>query len=93
MKEPYQIIHIQIISEKGTELASRGNQYLFRVAPGVNKIEIKAAVEKIYNVNVTSVKVMNRPGKIKRRGMHFGRTAGSRRAVVRLKEGDSISLT
>ena len=93
MKEPQQIIHSQIISEKGTELAGRSNQYLFRVARDANKIEIKAAVENLYQVNVTSVKVMNRPGKIKRRGMHHGRTAGSRRAVVRLKEGDSINLT
>jgi large subunit ribosomal protein L23 len=93
MKDPHKVILSQVISEKGTDLAARNNQYLFRVAPEVNKIEIKQAVESIYNVNVQSVQVINRPGKPKRRGYHVGRTSGYRRAVVRLKAGESISLT
>lgn len=93
MKDPHKVILSQVISEKGTDLAARNNQYLFRVAPEVNKIEIKKAVESIYNVNVQSVQVINRPGKTRRRGYHTGRTSGYRRAVVRLKTGESISLT
>ena len=76
----------------GTALANASNQYLFRVANDANKIEIGQAVEKIFGVKVTSVRVMNRLGKIKRRGVIGGRRPGWKRAVVRLKKGDSINL-
>lgn len=92
MDNVYKTIKMQIISEKGTDLAQKNNQYLFRVAPEANKIDVKRAVEKIYNVTVTNVQIVNRPGKVKRRGLVFGRTPATKRAVVRLKEGDSINL-
>jgi len=93
MKDPHQIIISQVISEKGTESAAQNNQYLFRVAAGTNKIEIKKAIEAIFSVNVQAVQVINRPGKKRRRGYHVGRVPGYRRAVVRLKSGESINLT
>lgn len=91
-KDAYTRIRMQVISEKGTDLAQRNNQYLFRVAPDANKIEVRKAVEEIYNVTVTDVQMLNRPGKVKRRGLILGRTARTKRAIVRLKAGDSISL-
>ena len=93
MRNPYTIIINQIISEKGTSCAEQNNQYLFRVAPDANKIEIKYAVEKIFSVKVKDVQVLNRLGKAKRRGMVPGMSKGYRRAIVRLVPGNSISLT
>jgi len=92
MKDPHIILLSQIISEKGTDLAAENNQYLFRVAPSANKIEVAYAVEKIFNVKVAAVQIMNRPGKPKRRGASVGMTAASRRAVVRLQPKFSIQL-
>ena len=93
MKDPHTIIHSQIISEKGTDLATKNNQYLFRVALDANKIEVANAVEKIFNVKVVSTKILNRLGKPKRRGLIAGKSSDSRRAIVRLAEGNTISLT
>lgn len=94
MKESYNIIRGLLVTEKGTELMERGNQYLFKVDRAANKIEIKRAVEEAFSVHVTKVNTMNRVGKKKReRTMGFGRTAGWKRAVVTLREGDSIDLT
>ena len=94
MKETHNVIRGLLVTEKGTELMERGNQYLFKVDRAANKIEIKRAVEEAFSVQVTKVNTMNRVGKKKReRTMGFGRTAGWKRAVVTLREGDSIDLT
>lgn len=93
MKNPSEVIKSQIISEKGTYLAETANQYLFRVAPDANKVEVKAAVEQLYQVKVTEVQILNRPGKEVRRGLKIGHVPGYRRAIVRLAAGNSISLT
>ncbi|RLD10759.1 MAG: 50S ribosomal protein L23 [Chlamydiae bacterium] len=92
MKNPHTVIHSQIVSEKGTDITEKNNQYLFRVASSANRIEVKQAVEKIFNVKVKSVQVMNRKGKIRRRGAIAGRTSSSRRAVVRLEAGQTINV-
>jgi large subunit ribosomal protein L23 len=93
MKDPHTIILNQLISEKGTDLAANNNQYLFNVAREANKIEVQKAVEAIFNVKVLSVQIVNRVGKPKRRGLVMGRTARTKRAIVRLKQGDTIALT
>ncbi len=93
MRDPHVIIHSQTVSEKGTDLASKNNQYLFRVARDANKIEVKQAIEKIFGVKVSSVQIMNRRGKVKRRGAILGRSSAWRRAVVRLRQGDTINVT
>lgn len=94
MKEPFAIVKELLVTEKGTLLTERGNQYLFRVDMAANKIEIKRAVEALFNVHVTKVNTLHRKGKKKReRTQNFGRTAETKRAVVTLKKGDSIDLT
>jgi large subunit ribosomal protein L23 len=94
MKEGRTIIRKLLLTEKGTHLTEKENQYLFRVDPSANKIEIKSAVEKIFNVKVTKVNTMNRRGKHKRqRSMSYGMTSAWKRAVVTLKEGEKIDLT
>ena len=87
------IIRKLLVSEKGTLLKETAYQYLFEVAKDANKIEIKAAVEQAFNVKVTGVRTMNRQGKAKRlRTASYGKTSDWKRAVVTLKDGDSINL-
>ena len=94
MKDPRTIIQQVLLTEKGTTLKEKANQYLFKVRPDANKIEIRQAVEKLFKVKVTRVNTMNRPGKQKRlRSMKYGWTADSKRAVVTLRAGDKIEFT
>lgn len=94
MREGQVIIEKVLLTEKGTSLGEKHNKYLFRVHPAANKLEIRQAVEKTFNVKVTRINTMNRRGKRKRlRTMQYGMTSGWKRAVVTLKEGDKIDLT
>lgn len=94
MSPSRQIIQKVLLTEKGSRLQEQFNQYLFRVDPRANKMEIKKAVEDAFNVTVVKVNVMNRKGKKKRlRTQTPGRTSSWKRAVVTLKEGDKIDLT
>jgi large subunit ribosomal protein L23 len=65
-------------------------KYTFRVADGANKIEIRKAVEEIFNVNVKSVNTVSVRGKKRRRGRYLGTTSEWKKAVVTLKEGQKI---
>jgi large subunit ribosomal protein L23 len=91
MKSPRDVIIRPVVSEKsyaGLEM----NSYTFLVDKRANKTEIKEAVQSIWNVRVTSVNTLNRPGKTKRRGWTKGVTASQKRAIVTLAEGDSIEI-
>ena len=88
----YQIIHHPIISEKSTELKGAYNQLVFKVAMDANKIEIKKAIESIFGVKVLSVRTMRVLGKKKRLGRYQGRRANWKKAVVKLKEGDTVDF-
>ena len=88
MKDPYQIIKTVLVTEKGTHLSEGLNQYCFSVAPAANKLEIRQAVEKIFNVKVSSVNTMNREGKRKRmRSSKMGQRSDWKKAIVTLSEG------
>ena len=93
MKDPRDIILSPVVSEKSYASYDE-NVYTFVVAPDANKIEIRKAVEQIFNVRVTNVNTINRKGKAKRvRGQNrYGRTAGSKRAIVTLAPGSEIPL-
>jgi large subunit ribosomal protein L23 len=82
-----------VVSEKSYALSEKG-VYIFVVAPETNKIEIRRAVEKIFNVRVTNVNTLNRSGKRKRnrRQSTFGKRSDTKRAVVTLEAGQSIPL-
>jgi large subunit ribosomal protein L23 len=67
-------------------------QYSFEVHPGANKIEIKKAIEEIFSVRVTSVRTIRMPGKKKRMGRFEGKRPDWKKAVVTLKEGETIEL-
>ena len=94
MKDPGMIIKGVQVTEKGTDLRERENKYLFEVDLSANKIEIKRAVESLFNVSVAAVNTMKYRGKKKReRTVRYGRRPDWKRAVVTLKEGSKIDLT
>ncbi len=94
MREAQRIIQTILVTEKGTRLTEKENKYLFKVFDDANKMEIKSAVESLFGVTVEKVNTLRRKGKLKReRTMRYGRTAGWKRAVVTLKDGDQIDLT
>ncbi len=93
MKDIYQVIDRVLLTEKGTRLSEQENQYIFRVNPAANKLEVKEAVEQLFKVKVVSVNTMNRKGKKKReRTASAGKTADWKRAVVTLAEGSTIDF-
>ncbi|MBV8633115.1 MAG: 50S ribosomal protein L23 [Burkholderiaceae bacterium] len=81
-----------VISEKATFVAEKHEQVMFLVAPDATKLEIKAAVELLFKVQVDSVQVVNREGKQKRAGRFTGRRNHTRRAFVCLKPGQEINF-
>ena len=91
------IIIKPIITEKMTAITEKKpNRYGFRVSPHANKLEIKEAVEEIYRVSVDSVNTMNYEGKLKSRytksGVISGRQDAFKKAIVTLKEGETIDF-
>jgi large subunit ribosomal protein L23 len=91
VKTTRDVIIRPVVSEKsyaGLEL----NTYTFLVDPRANKTEIKEAVQKIWNVQVTSVRTLNRKGKVKRRRVTLGKRPDQKRAIVTLAEGDKIEI-
>ena len=93
MKDPRDVILRPIVSEKSYALLDR-NVYTFVVAPDANKIEIRQAVESIFNVKVTRISTLNRKGKRKRnrRSGTFGKRPDTKRAIVSLAPDDRIDI-
>ena len=87
-----QVVLAPVISEKGTFIADKNNQVVFRVVPDATKPEIKAAVELMFKVQVDSVQVVNVRGKAKRFGQSVGRRRHWKKAYVCLKEGQEINF-
>jgi len=87
----HDIIKSLLRSEKGTSLLME-NKYLLWVDRAANKIQIKKAIEEIYKVNVTGVNTMKVKGKPKRVRHKLGKTASWKKAVVTLKQGDTIEI-
>lgn len=81
-----------IVSEKATMVADKNEQIIFDVVPSANKIEVKAAVELLFKVEVASVQILNRKGKQKRFGRFMGRRDHKKRAYVKLKPGQEINF-
>lgn len=85
------LIFRPIITEKATRLLEE-NQYTFEVDPRATKPQIKAAIESLFEVKVLGISTMKPPRKKKRVGRFAGTRAQVKRAIVKLKEGDSIPL-
>ncbi len=90
--DAYEIIKRPLITEQGMHLVETQNTYPFAVDPRANKIQIRSAVEKIFNVRVVAVRTARRKGKRRRRGRQVGKTPDWKKAYVKLREGDSIEL-
>ena len=88
----YSIIRAPRISEKTARLQEVSNQYVFEVSTEATKTDIKAAVEKIFGVNVRAVNVVNVKGKSKAFKFRTGRRSDWRKAYVTLAEGQSIDV-
>ncbi len=88
MKADYQIILKPVISEKSTILKEQKQQYCFEVARDANKHEVRSAIERLFNVKVDSVRVVNVRGKMKRLGRSIGKRRDWKKAYVELKEGE-----
>lgn len=80
------------VSEKATSRADTQNQHVFSVAKNANKLEVKKAVEKMFEVEVAEVKLLNIHGKVKRLGRRFGKRKDWKKAYVKLKEGFDINF-
>ncbi len=80
------------ISEKSTVIAEDGF-YVFKVGKDTNKAEIKEAVEKMYKVNIVSVRVISVPSKKRRVGRIEGIRSGYKKAIVKVKQGERIDIT
>ncbi|HDI52460.1 50S ribosomal protein L23 [candidate division KSB1 bacterium] len=90
MKESYKILLRPILTEKMDNLKDAVNQYAFEVDRGANKIEIKQAVEQRFNVKVEKVRTMIVRGKYRRLGRFQGKRANWKKAIVTLRQGDTI---
>ena len=89
--DPRDVILAPIVSEKSYSLLDQ-NSYTFSVHPHANKTEIRQAVESIWGVRVLSVNTLNRKGKLKKFRFIEGRRPNSKRAIVKLAEGDKIEI-
>jgi large subunit ribosomal protein L23 len=87
-----QVLVAPIVSEKATQVAEKNNTVLFKVLQDATKLEIKAAVEQLFNVKVADVNVLNQKGKAKRFGKTVGRRDHVRKAYVTLQAGQEINF-
>ena len=90
------IIKKPVITEKRTAISEKLNRFAFIVDKNSNKYQIKDAIEKLYDVKVVAVNTMNYDGKLKSRytksGVVSGRRAAFKKAIVTLREGDTIDF-
>lgn len=90
--DPRQVIVRPIITEKSDKSINFQNAYVFEVAPDANKVEIRKAVEAIWDVKVLSVRTMNKKGKVRRYRYKTGKTSQWKKAIVKLREGYTIDI-
>ncbi len=88
----YQVLLAPRITEKTTQVGADSNQYVFRVACSSNKLEVKNAVEELFEVNVESVRIVNVKGKRKTFRMRPGKRSDWKKAYVRVQEGQVIDV-
>ncbi len=88
----FQILLAPHVSEKATMVADKNRQFVFKVRPDATKLEIKKAVEQLFEVKVDSVNTTNVPGKVKRFGRFIGRRSDWKKAYVTRKDGFEIEF-
>jgi large subunit ribosomal protein L23 len=90
--EPHQILLRPLVTEKGVHRASRNNQYAFQIHRDATKLDVKAAVESLFDVKVTAVRTQTRKGKFRRFRNKMGRTSDWKKAIVQLHEDHRIDF-
>jgi large subunit ribosomal protein L23 len=92
MKNMFDVIRKPCLTEKGMTLQEVNNQVVLKVNPDANKIEIKSAMESLFNVKVIKVRTANVHGKTKRVGKSTGKSSDWKKAVVTLAEGEKLDF-
>lgn len=89
----YTLIQAPIMSEKTMRLAESANQYVFKVDIKSTKLQIKSAIEKMFDVKVTAVGTATLLGKVKRTKNRIGKRSDFKKAYVTLAKGQTINIT
>jgi large subunit ribosomal protein L23 len=92
MRKAHEIIVRPLVTEKSTDQLEKNGAYTFVVARDANKIEIAKAVEELFGVRVRDVRTMRYAGKQRRVGRFVGRRSSWKKAIVTLREGDTIEI-
>lgn len=92
MSDPRHVIIRPVVTERSTELADDQDAYTFIVKRDANKIEIRKAVELLFDVRVRDVNTMVYRGKVRRVGESIGKRPGYKKAIVKLAEGERIDV-
>lgn len=88
----YDVLRRPLVTEKTTSMQERCNQYCFEVASTSNKVEVRKAVETLFSVKVESVNILRMPSKHRRMFGRPGATRPWKKAIVTLREGDTIEV-
>ena len=88
---PNQVLLAPVVTEKSYELIE-SQKYSFRVHPDAHKTQVRQAVEELFNVHVEGVNIVKVQSKPKRRGMRPGRKPGWKKAIVQIRQGESIEI-
>ena len=91
-RNPRDIIVRPIVTEKTIAMQDQDNKVTFEVKKGANKVEVRQAIEEIFNVKVEKVNIVNTKPKTKRMGRYEGKTSAVRKAIVKLAEGSNIDI-
>ncbi len=92
MRSARQVVIRPVVTERSTTLGDEQDAFTFIVAEDANKIEIKRAVEELFDVKVRAVNTMRYRGKVRRVGRSTGRRPGFKKAIVKLVEGERIDV-
>ena len=92
MRDARDVVIRPVVTERSTLMADEMDAFTFIVAPDANKIEIRRAVEQLFDVKVRSVRTMNYRGKWRRVGRNYGRRPSFKKAIVKLVEGERIDV-
>ena len=90
--QSFRVLLSAIVTEKSSRQA-KNSQYSFMIAPGINKTQVRDAVQHLYGIQPVAVNITNLPGKVIRYGRTYGRSATRKKAVVTLPAGKTIDVT
>lgn len=88
----YKVLLGPVVSEKSAIVGETGNQVVFKVAPDATKLEVKAAVQALFDTKVEQVRILNVKGKTKRTRYGLGKRSDWKKAYVRLEQGQDIDF-